>query len=137
MSRKLFIAGMVYMLVVLTAGLLAVSASSAAPQPKTLRYLVVQRAATYDVVRSSNSTLRITHRQRYVTLQGAARYRVVKRSAPFTVDRPAADAASAGEDRPQAAAAVAKSGRDRGSGGVTGHEGIGPRDPAAAAPDVR
>jgi len=101
-SKRLAITDTVSVPLVLAAAHSVASPASATPLPTGLHCHVLQHAGTFDAVRRHLDTLRITHRQRFETVGSAARYRVVKRSAPFTVDRPAADAASAGEDRPQA-----------------------------------
>ena len=70
---------LVLVLVLLAASLFSASAASAS-HPKTLRYRIVGHGRMYDKVRRHHSVLRIRHRERYVMVHGAPRYRVVRRT---------------------------------------------------------
>ena len=80
MNKRLGMAGALLILVVLTIGLCAVTAASAAPHTRALRYKIVRHARAYDVARGHHCVLRIGHHERYVAVGGVPRYRVVRRA---------------------------------------------------------
>jgi cell division septation protein DedD len=88
-SKKLTIAGMLIVLLMVTVTLCSASAASAASRHKALRYRVVRHARTYDVVRGHHRTLVVRDHQRYVKGylkgHGMRRYRVLKRGHHFVV----------------------------------------------------
>ena len=87
MYKKLAIAGMLLVLITLTASLCSASASSAASRTKALRFNIVRHARTYDVVKGHHCKLVVRDHRRYVKVHGERRYRVVERQHTYVVLR--------------------------------------------------
>ena len=80
MNKRLAVAGALLVLLLLTIGLCAVTAASAASHTRTVRYRIVRHARAYDVARGHHRVLRVRHHERYVAVRGVPRYRVVRRA---------------------------------------------------------
>ena len=84
--RKLVVAGTLIGLMILAVSLFTAPASSAASS-KALRYKIVCRRASYEVVKRHHQRLVVRHRARFVTVYAVRRYRIVKRARTFVVLR--------------------------------------------------
>ena len=93
MLRKLVVAGTLIGLMILAVSLFTAPASSAASS-KALRYKIVCRCASYEVVKRHHQRLVVRDRARFVTVYAVRRYRIVKRARTFVVLRKLAAAQS-------------------------------------------
>jgi F5/8 type C domain len=77
-SKKLALAGVLVVLMILTVSLYSASSSSATTRYKTLRYRIISHHATFVVVRGHHRMLVVRDHRRY-TREGGVYYRVVRR----------------------------------------------------------
>ena len=92
MNTRHVVAGALLILMMLTLGLGVASAATAQPRTRTLRFRIVRHTRAYDVARGHHRVFRVVHRERYVTLHGVPRYRVVRRASRYVLLRPASAA---------------------------------------------